>query len=146
MRKHERLHSQVDYEFFAPFDEPDREANLSASESTESVSSASTAGGIASAIPSTHVTSQSPDIQSIDTNMDQLDKADTSTKPAFGASEEQVNGWVAALQRLVKGKVRVKEEVSSRVSLTVVTTHFYLGPRDAEHHPRGGRICERHPE
>ncbi|KAF8556290.1 hypothetical protein OG21DRAFT_1495667 [Imleria badia] len=96
----------VDYDFFAPIDEPDREPSLSASESTESVSSASTAGEIASAIPSTHITSQSPDIVPID----------TSTKPEFGASE-QMDGWIAALQRLVKGKVRVKEEDLETLSI-----------------------------
>lgn len=46
----------------------------------------------------------------------QLNEADSSSNPTFDAGEEQVNGWITALQRLVKGKVRVKEEVSLRVS------------------------------
>ena len=47
----------------------------------------------------------------------QLDGVDLPTKSTFDAGEEQINGWITALQRLIKGKVRVKEEVSSRVSL-----------------------------
>lgn len=74
-------------------------------------------GEVASAIPSTHITSQSPDDPSSDITMDQLPTSQPieeglMTKPMFYAGEEQVNGWIAALQRLVKGKVHVKEEVS----------------------------------
>lgn len=113
------MYSQADLDFFAPLDEPDGEPSPSMSESTVSASSASTAEEGASAIPSTHITSQSPDTPPADTGMDQLsgnqlNEVDPLTKSTFDTSEEQISGWVTALQRLVKGKVYVKEEVSPR--------------------------------
>lgn len=118
------MYSQADLDFFVPLDEPDRETGSNTSESTVSASSASSAEEGASAIPSTHITSQSPDIPPVDTSTDQLtinqlDEVDSLTKPTFDAGEEQISGWITALQRLVKGKVHVREEVSPRVSLDV---------------------------
>ncbi|KAG8218290.1 hypothetical protein J3R82DRAFT_3904 [Butyriboletus roseoflavus] len=107
---------RADHDLFVPFGELDRELTPDASESTASVISASAAEEGASAIPSTHITSQSPDIPPADTSMDllpgnQLNDVDSPTKPTFDADdEEQMSGWITALQRLVKGKVRVKEE------------------------------------
>ena len=119
LRQNERIFPQVDLDLFASLDEPDGEPTPSVSESTESVSSASAAEEVASAIPSTNITSQpeSPDIPPTDTNVDQFPRkqhgdADSSTKPTLDANEEQMDGWIAALQRLIKGKVRVREEVS----------------------------------
>lgn len=51
----------------------------------------------------------------------QVNEADSPTMPTIVVDEEQINRWIAALQRLIKGKVHVKEEVSSCVSLDVVS-------------------------
>lgn len=113
--------SQVDLDVYAPLDEAEREPSANINELTVSVSSASTAEEGASAIPGTRITSESPDIPPADTSMDQLSRnqpsgVDPLTKSTFDAGGgEQISGWIAALQRLVKGKVYVKDEVSPRV-------------------------------
>lgn len=149
------MYSQADYDqIFVPFDELDRKPSPHVSESTASVNSASAVEEGASVIPSTRITSQSPDIPPADPSMDhlprnRLNEVDSLTQPTFDASdEEQIRGWVTALQRLVKGKVHVQEEVSSRISLDMDphnTPRSYVGSRDVEHHPRGNRIHERQP-
>lgn len=129
LRGSPRMYSQVNHDFFAPLDEPDlREPSPNPSEST-SVSFASIVEEGASPIPSTRITSQSPDIPSAGISMDQLsgnqlNEAGSVTKPMLDASQEQMGGWIAALQRLVKGKVNVKEEVSLRVALDVPSSRL----------------------
>ncbi|KAG6375055.1 hypothetical protein JVT61DRAFT_3837 [Boletus reticuloceps] len=124
----------VDLDFIATLDEVDREPSPIVSESTASVSSPSTAEEVTSAIPSTRITSQSPDVPPpTDTTMDdlpreQLNAADFSTRST--SSEEQMNGWIAALQRLVKGKVHVKEEHLEMLSIILAEIESMKGSLD----------------
>ncbi|KAH0839570.1 hypothetical protein J3R83DRAFT_485 [Lanmaoa asiatica] len=115
----------ADHDLFALLDEPDRDSSPNTGETTVSVSSASGSNVEegASAIPSTHITSQSPDIPPSDTSIvdllpgNQLDEVASFTKPTPDAVEEQMSGWITTLQRLVKGKVRVKEEDLEALSI-----------------------------
>ncbi|KAF8450929.1 hypothetical protein L210DRAFT_3756415 [Boletus edulis BED1] len=125
----------VDLDFIATLDEVDREPSPSVSGSTASVSSPSTAEEVTSVIPSTRITSQSPDVPPTDTTMDdvpreQLNAADFSTRSISGASEEQMNGWITALQRLVKGKVHVKEEHLEMLSIILAEIESMKGSLD----------------
>ncbi|KAF8845562.1 hypothetical protein BDN67DRAFT_1064862 [Paxillus ammoniavirescens] len=112
--------------FFTPLDE---ECGPTVSEST---TSASHSADNASVDPDsdTELTSQSPDLQAIDSSVipkvsgkRQLsqtleeDEGGPMKKPKVDISEEQLSGWIAALQRLVKGKVRVREEGLETMSI-----------------------------
>ncbi|KAG9317103.1 hypothetical protein JVU11DRAFT_1291 [Chiua virens] len=121
--------NQVDLEFYAPFDEPDDNYGESSPSPSESVSVASALEEGASAAPSTHVTSQSPsdvpatDMVADDMNLEPLSRNQLGevvtgiTQPSSDISEETIGGWIIALQRLVKGKIRIKEEDLETVSI-----------------------------
>ena len=76
-------------------------------------------GEEAGAVPSTHITSGSPDIPSVnDARVDQPGSQlenDPVAKQVLVVGEEQMGAWISALQRLVKGKVHVGEEVRTRI-------------------------------
>jgi hypothetical protein len=121
--------------FFTPLDE---EYGPTASESTTSAPHSASADS-ASVDPdsNTELTSQSPDLQPIDSSaipkvsgkrqlsqtLEENEGGPMMKKPKVDISEEQMSGWIAALQRLVKGKVRVREEVRLLVASNHVLSH-----------------------
>ncbi|KIK94410.1 hypothetical protein PAXRUDRAFT_828017 [Paxillus rubicundulus Ve08.2h10] len=112
------------------FTRVDEEYGLIASESTTPASH-SADSPVIDPDSNTELTSQSPDLQVVDSfavpkvsgkrqisqTLEQNEGGPMVKKPKVEISEEQMSAWIAALQRLVKGKVRVKEEDLETMSI-----------------------------
>ncbi|KAF9224382.1 hypothetical protein BS17DRAFT_879873 [Gyrodon lividus] len=119
--------------FSTPLDEPNGELCPTPSEFTTSTSHHvypdSTSGE--SPDSSTEFTSQSPDLQAIDYStthnvsgkrqlsqtLEENEGGPMTKKPKVEIGGEQLSGWIVALQRLVKGKVHIKEEALETLSI-----------------------------
>ncbi|KIJ70365.1 hypothetical protein HYDPIDRAFT_35756 [Hydnomerulius pinastri MD-312] len=124
----------------APSKEPSPAPSQSTASASRSVSARTTSVSFDS---STQPTSQSPEpeVHGVSTarvvsGKRQLSRAPEASgpakKPKVEISEDQVGEWVVALQRLIKGKVRVTEEDLDMLSIILAEIESVAGDLDKE--------------
>ncbi|KAF9242911.1 hypothetical protein BU15DRAFT_60198 [Melanogaster broomeanus] len=128
MDKGARPRSAILYDLFTPPASPSRELGPTRrlSESPAASHSDSTDSPSVGPDSSTELTSQASDLgirrsvkrQLPETPEDNEDGPKTN-RPKVEIGEEQISGWISALQRLVKGKVHVHEEALSILSVVL---------------------------
>ncbi|KAF9246839.1 hypothetical protein BU15DRAFT_57807 [Melanogaster broomeanus] len=118
------------YDLFTPLDSPSRELGPTRrlSESPARSHSESTESPSVGPDSSTELTSQASDLAihrstkrhwQLPQTPEDDEVGPTTKKPKVDIGEEQIGGWIGALQRLVKGKVHVHEEALDTLSIVL---------------------------